>query len=229
MLPECSRFPLSRRSLLTASLASLALLAPRPTLASPAAGMHMAAACTDACITEYELPRAGKGPQCGTGTGYAIGRLGADGSITEHPVHYPSAIVVGPDNAFWFGEQIANKIGRLTIDGRLTEFPVATVGKLQFRDCAYESSAPAEGTILVGPDENLWFSETVGNNIVRMTLNGQMHEFEVPTSDSGPISLAVGPDGALWFIERLASKVGRITIDGAISGIPDADRQCLSK
>ena len=29
MLPECSRFPLSRRSLLTASLASLALLAPR--------------------------------------------------------------------------------------------------------------------------------------------------------------------------------------------------------
>jgi hypothetical protein len=56
---------------------------------------------------------------------------------------------VGPDNAFWFGEQIANKVGRLTTEGSLTEFPVPATGKLQFQDCAYESSSPAEGRLLV--------------------------------------------------------------------------------
>jgi virginiamycin B lyase len=112
--------------------------------------------------------------------------------------------VVGPDGAFWFGQQIANKIGRLTLDGDLTEYPVPTAGSLRFAQCAYQSSAPAEGGITVGPDSNLWFTERVGNKIARMTLRGHLDEFAVPTPDSGPLGLSMGPDGALWFVERQA-------------------------
>ena len=231
MLPN--RFCIAPRTwvLATALVASMAAAGPSLTLAS----QPVSAGCTDECITEYPLPRARsrpfqvvfgpdgavwfteKGPQCGSGGGYAIGRMDADGTMTEYPVHYPSAIVVGPDSAFWFGEQIANKIGRLTTDGTLTEFPVPTGGKLAFKDCTYESSAPGEGYILFGPDGNLWFTESVGNKIVKMTLDGHMQEFDVPTPDSGPLTLTLGPDGALWFVERQASKVGRITLGGDIT------------
>ena len=115
---------------------------------------------------------------------------------------------VGPNSDIWFGEQIANKIGRLTTDGMLTEFPVPTTGTLKFKHCTYESSGPGEGYILFGPDGNSWFTESVGNKIVKMTLDGHMQEFDVPTPDSGPLTLALGPDGALWFVERQASKTG---------------------
>ena len=131
-----------RLMLVSILLPGLASLMPLPTLDSPGLVAQATPACTSDCITEFQLPRPGsrpfqvvvgpdnalwfteKGPQCAEGGGYAIGRLGSDGTITEHPVHYPSAIVVGPDSAFWFGEQIANKIGRLSLDGDLTEFPV---------------------------------------------------------------------------------------------------------
>jgi streptogramin lyase len=53
-----------------------------------------------------------KGSRCGEGGGYALGRLADDGTITEYPVHCPSAIVVGPGNAFWLGEDAGNKIGQ---------------------------------------------------------------------------------------------------------------------
>jgi streptogramin lyase len=231
---ECFRFVLLPRAVAAASLASVVLVAPRSTLASPGPTLDLAG-CADQCITEIELPRPGsrpfqlvvgpdnalwfteKGPQCGTGGGYAIAQLGADGTFTEHPVSYPSAIVVGPDNAFWFGEQIANKIGRLTTEGILTEFPVPATGKLQFQDCAYESSSPAEGGFLVGPDGNLWFTEQIGNNLARITLDGHIDEFAVPTPNSGPLGMAVGPDNAFWFVERRAGKVGRMTLDGTFS------------
>jgi virginiamycin B lyase len=231
MLLECSRFVLAPRTLAAVSLVYVFLIAPRSTLASSVPTVDFAG-CADQCITEFELPRPGsrpfqlvvgpdnalwfteKGPQCGTDGGYAIGRLDTDGTITEHPVNYPSAIVVGPDSAFWFGEQIANKIGRLTTEGNLTEFPVPATGKLQFRDCTYESSSPAEGGFLVGPDANLWFTEQIGNNLARMSLDGHIDEFAVPTPNSGPLGMVVGPDNAFWFIERRASKVGRMTVDG---------------
>jgi virginiamycin B lyase len=232
MLPNSFRIA-PRPWALAATLAvSMAVEGPPTTLAS----QRVSAGCSDdACITEYALPRDGsrpfqvvfgadnavwfteKGPQCGSGGGNAIGRMDADGTITEYPVPYPSAIVAGPDDAFWFGEQIANNIGRLTTDGTLTEFPVPTSGKLQFKDCAYDSSAPGEGYTLFGPDGNLWFTESIGNKIVKMTLDGHMQEFGVPTPDSGPLTLTLGPDGALWFIERKASKVGRITLGGEIT------------
>jgi streptogramin lyase len=231
MLPNGFRIAPRPWALAAAVVVSSAVDGPSPTLASPS----MTVDCTLECITEYALPRDGsrpfqvvfgpdgapwfteKGPQCGTGGGYAIGRLDADGTITEYPVHYPSAIVVGPDGGFWFGEQIANKIGRLTTDGMLTEFPVPTTGKLEFKDCTYESSGPGEGYILFGPDGNLWFTERVANKLVKMSLDGHMQEFDVPTPDSGPLTLATGPDGALWFVERQASKVGRVTLGGDIT------------
>jgi streptogramin lyase len=86
----------------------------------------------------------------------------------------------------------------------ITEFPVPTA-----------ISQP--NGIAAGPDGNLWFTETNGNKIGRITTSGAITEFGVPTSNSGPYGIANGSDGNVWFTESSGNKIGRITTSGAIS------------
>jgi len=84
------------------------------------------------------------------------------------------------------------------------------------------SSSSRPANIVVGPDGNLWFAELEGNAIGRMTVDGRVREFPVPTgspgpSSSGPHGIVVGPDHALWFTEFNANKIGRITTSGAVT------------
>lgn len=74
--------------------------------------------------------------------------------------------------------------------------------------------------IAAGPDGNLWFTESEGNRIGRVTTAGVVSEFAIPTLRSFPIDIAVGPDGALWFTEDGAGRVGRITIAGETTEFP---------
>jgi streptogramin lyase len=80
----------------------------------------------------------------------------------------------------------------------ITEFPVPT-----------PSSRPY--TIVPGPDGNLWFTESNGNKIGRITPAGAISEFAVPTTQSAPYGIAVGPDGNIWFTERFGNKIGRFS------------------
>jgi hypothetical protein len=56
----------------------------------------------------------------------------------------------------------------------------------------------------------MWYTESVGNHIGRITMDGVMTEFTVPTITSGPLDIASGADGGLWFIESAANQIGRI-------------------
>src|SRR5207249_2283249 len=74
--------------------------------------------------------------------------------------------------------------------------------------------------ITAGPDGNLWFTESAGNQIGRITTAGVVSEFAVPTANSSLVGITVGPDGNLWFSERLGNQIGRITTAGAITEFP---------
>src|SRR6266702_311573 len=86
----------------------------------------------------------------------------------------------------------------------ITEFAPSTAG-----------SKP-EG-ITAGPDGNLWFTEFDGNKIGRISPDGSITEFRLPT-DCGsvvycePSAITAGPDGNLWFTEVDGNKIGRITL-----------------
>ncbi len=80
------------------------------------------------------------------------------------------------------------------------------------------SSAPAH--IVVGSDNNLWFTENSGNKIGRITTAGAFTEFPITTPQSFPIGIAAGSDGNLWFVESTTDKVGRITTAGVITEFP---------
>jgi virginiamycin B lyase len=84
----------------------------------------------------------------------------------------------------------------------ITEFNIPTA-----------ESAPRR--IALGPDGNLWFTESHAEKIGRITPAGVITEYG-PTSGA-PEDITAGPDGALWFTEPGASKIGRITVAGAIT------------
>jgi len=85
--------------------------------------------------------------------------------------------------------------------------------------------------ITLGPDGAMWFLTLLGH-IGRISGNGAITVFPIPTPNSHPSDIISGPDGALWFTEQYANKIGRITTDGVITEYtlpaPPAGSSCTS-
>jgi streptogramin lyase len=80
----------------------------------------------------------------------------------------------------------------------ITEFPVPSV-----------SINP--GTIVAGPDGNIWFTETASDAIAMISPNTHaISSFTIPTAGADPTGITVGSNGNLWFTELGADKVGEI-------------------
>jgi len=80
----------------------------------------------------------------------------------------------------------------------VTHFPIPTANSRPY-------------TIVPGPDGNLWFTESSGNKLGRITPAGVITEFPVPAAASGPYGIAIGRNGDVWFTERFNNKIGRYT------------------
>jgi streptogramin lyase len=155
-------------------------------------------------------------------------------------------IVPGPDGALWYSHNSSanDGVGRISVAGEYTRvdipglFPnkpwgiVTAFGGLWFTDLEHnvirhlssngswsEFPIPSPaGSITSGKDGSFWF--TTANKIGRMTKNGQVTEFSVPTAAPFLGTITAGPDGNLWFTERQGDKIGRITPSGQITEFP---------
>ena len=141
-----------------------------------------------------------------------IGRMTRDGRNFDEfdiptPGSGPFPITVGGDGNIWFAESsaTANKIGRLTLPGGdVTEFAIPTPG-----------ANPQSMTL--GPEGNIWFTERDIAAIGRVTQEGEITEFALP-SGNAPFTIATGPDGNLWFtLSGAANAIGRITPEGHVA------------
>jgi virginiamycin B lyase len=117
-------------------------------------------------------------------------------------------ITAGPDGALWFTETFGRKIGRITTAGAVTEFTIPAPAR-------HVWNGPWQTRpwgITPGPDGALWFADTDGNKIGRITTTGELSEVLLPTPNSFPGEITAGPDGALWFTElaNTGGKIGRI-------------------
>jgi virginiamycin B lyase len=70
------------------------------------------------------------------------------------------------------------------------------------------------GTITVGPDGALWF--TNDGSIGRITTTGAFTAY-TSAKMNDPAGITTGPDGALWFTNRGNNSIGRITIAGKVT------------
>ena len=77
-------------------------------------------------------------------------------------------------------------------------------------------SAPTSA-IWAGPDGNLWFTETNGNRVGRITTSGIVTEFSAGITDMPGPAIAAGSDGNMWFAEPSGDRIGRITTAGTVT------------
>ena len=135
--------------------------------------------------------------------------FGVSDHIVELPLpaaSHPSAIAVAKDGNIWFGVDYG-KLGRITPTG--ADFTSFTVPD------AASSVVPG---IAAAADGNLWFTLDRANSVGRITPQGVITQFPVPTANAGPGGITAGADGNFWFMEN--SKVARITPSGAITEFP---------
>lgn len=162
---------------------------------------------------------------------FKIVRIAPDGVVSVFPlpdgeneqgkyVFEDGPLVVGTEGNVWFsgarghpdenGQVSGNEpiIGRLTPSGELTEFDLPREGGHPIR-------------LALGPDGNVWLSETQGHRLARVAPSGQIQGFPLPAG-SEPYDLAAGPDGAIWFMENRPSgqAIARMTTAGALNEFP---------
>ena len=52
-------------------------------------------------------------------------------------------------------------------------------------------------------------SEAAGNRVGRITVDGVVTEFPIPSHDSQPRAMVTHPDGSIWFVETSTNALGR--------------------
>jgi streptogramin lyase len=172
---------------------------------------------TAGVITEFTIPTPNSGPvgidwltssplwftESNTGK---IGSITTAGVITEFNV--PSGaglgrICTGYDGFdfvnMWFVESNADKVAKIAADGTITEF------NLQGGGSPFDINYGFDGVVYV--------AEAGANLIARVNPVGVIIEFEPPTPNSQPFSIAQagGPGSKIWFTERGAAKIGNMT------------------
>jgi streptogramin lyase len=163
-------------------------------------------------ITEYPLPHgqmprgivAGPDGAIWFTESLGIGRMTTAGELTEFPLPnnngsgMPYQIAVGPDRNLWFVEETSGdgRIGRLTPTGQLTEFATRGMVSLQW--------------ITAGHDNAMWFTAWQSRSIGRISLDGAVWSYPLPSSGS-PIGITAGPDGKIWFSE-VDAKNGKLGV-----------------
>lgn len=183
----------------------------------------------DGRIREFDLPTPASQPRAialgadgnmwfGQFAANRVGRITPEGVITEFvlptPGSGPRALAAGPDGNIWYSAFRASRIGRITPQGEITEFTLPR-----------PDSGP--GDITAGADGAMWFVQLSGTmdgvqvdggRIGRITMDGRITEFALPTRTPSPINIAVGPDRNIWYTQ--GSWVGRVTPDGRITEFP---------
>lgn len=88
--------------------------------------------------------------------------------------------------------------------------------------------ASAPGSIAVGPDGSIWFTETATNGIGRRFPDGSFTEYPGPSDNTLNGAIILGSDGNLWVsaLGQGTNNIDRIANDGTITefSIPEIDR-----
>jgi streptogramin lyase len=91
----------------------------------------------------------------------------------------------------------------------------------------YQFSIPVAANkpqwIAAGSDGNMWFTESPGGAVARITPAGVVTEFTVPTANAQPQMIVGASDGNLWFTEFSlvpppgTSKIAKVTTSGTFT------------
>jgi len=76
----------------------------------------------------------------------------------------------------------------------------------EFTEFPLPTSISSPSSITVGPDGALWFRESFGQKVARITTGGVITESRA-FANSGPEGITTGPDGNIWFADFSGNRI----------------------
>jgi streptogramin lyase len=154
----------------------------------------------------------GRITQAGTVAQFALAGLQASSS--------PLGITSGPNGLLYFTESGADRVGSINPLAGSNAAVLATLRQSKVVPSGNGTGAAGLNGITVGPDGNLWFTESTASAVGRVTPDlASITEIPTPTAAASPAGITTGPDGALWFTESAVNQVGRLVPPGTISTV----------
>ena len=143
--------------------------------------------------------------------------MDATGKTVFHPMPSksgPHGIEFDANNQLWLTLEFAGQIVRLSASGTIA----ATYDVSLVCDSSTKPINTHPHGLGIGPDgKTVWFTGKSTGMIGKLTTDGKVKTFAIPTVGSVPIYIKAGPDGNMWFTELVGNMIGRITPSGDIT------------
>jgi len=150
-------------------------------------------------------------------------RVGMDGKMKFYelpPCSGPHGIDFDDAGQLWVSLEFAGKIVQLLdrngdiIKGK--EYDV----RLNCDTCAQKINTHPHGMAFGSDRKTLWYTGKGTGTIGKITPDGKVENFNLPTIGSVPIYIKAGPDRNMWFTEYVGNTIGRITPNGTVKEFP---------
>jgi virginiamycin B lyase len=92
--------------------------------------------------------------------------------------------------------------------------------RLDCRSCPEPINPHPHGLGIGADGRTIWFTGKATGTIGRLSPNGEVRHWQLPTVGSVPIYIRLGPDGNMWATELVGNAIARVTPAGRITEYP---------
>ncbi|MBV8855946.1 MAG: hypothetical protein JOZ96_28775 [Acidobacteria bacterium] len=126
----------------------------------------------------------------------------------------PHGIEFDAAGNIWLTLEFHGRIVKLNEDGQILEdYDV----RLDCSSCPDKINTHPHG-LGIGPDgKTVWFTGKGTGTVGRITPDGKVQTYALPTVGSVPIYIKKGPDGNMWVTELVGNKIARVTPYGEVT------------
>jgi virginiamycin B lyase len=153
-----------------------------------------------------------------TGQNYdAVVQVAVDGQMTFYALPAdsgPHGIEFDALGQLWLTLEFLGQIVRL--DGQGTIVAAYDV-RLDCRTCPEPINTHPHGLGIGSDGATVWFTGKGTGTVGKITPDGQLQTYALPTVGSVPIYIKAGPDGNMWVTELVGNTIARVTPEGAVT------------
>jgi streptogramin lyase len=147
----------------------------------------------------------------------ALVRVTADGRISFRRMPEgsgPHGIEFDAPALLWVTLEFHGRVVAFDRDGRTVhDYDV----RLDCSGCPEPINTHPHGLAVAPDGQTVWFTGKGTGTVGRITPDGKVRHYALPTAGSVPIYIRPGPDGNLWVTELAGNKIARVTPEGGVA------------
>lgn len=188
---------------------------------SPRRGCHVSGVATAppmGSTHEITFDERGGGDLWISGQNYdSLVRVGADGRMSFRSLPKgsgPHGIEFDTAGRLWVTLEFHGRVVAFDKDGKtVADHDVS----LDCSSCPQKINTHPHGLGIGADGKTVWFTGKGTGTVGRITPDGRIQHFALPTVGSVPIYIRSGPDGNMWVTELVGNKIARVTPDGEVT------------